>query len=467
LRELTISPDYRQGNVFNPFYDLGKTEAKKVSTLLSNEIIVGVKDSSKEKWKFRNVRQGKGTLLHDFSRRGKYLFQITTNNKEDTAYYIKGAKSMVVGHEGMKQRKDSTASSNINEFLSVYFLHHSDEKAGTVIEAKNWLEGDGKTITAVVARTGNTGILTGNDKAVSYDDLRKLLEKDATPIRDIRIGWNNAREVEKDLGKRVPKILYWTPRGKPGGVSKKNPSDVMILLDDESYIGYSNKATAGKDSTPKFNTNINAFYKQLGDTVQLSTVQTIMDRAWIYAKNQVDSNYTNATNALNDSLKSVLDADYTESNMKKEFADLGRAFNADGLNFFADDFYYPYRNYFIENFSEHLKNQDNLSYFLKTISDYTFAGGGTPCPYKLLVGTEKGSTIKDVSSDDTLKDILEKNSKYLDGIGKEYDGKKQSFKLFFKVNENSVTIPITARTRATGGWAGKSLYIETPGVKVV
>ena len=37
----------------------------------------------------------------------------------------------------------------------------------------------------------------------------------------------------------------------------------------------------------------------------------------------------------------------------------------------------------------------------------------------------------------------------------------------FDVGNKSITIPITARTRATGGWAGRSLYIETPGVKVV
>ncbi len=30
----------------------------------------------------------------------------------------------------------------------------------------------------------------------------------------------------------------------------------------------------------------------------------------------------------------------------------------------------------------------------------------------------------------------------------------------------SVIIPITCRTRAAGGWAGKSLFITTPGVKI-
>ena len=161
--------------------------------------------------------------------------------------------------------------------------------------------------------------------------------------------------------------------------------------------------------------------------------------------------------------------------MRKTFANLGRAFNAstevskEGLNFFKADFYYPYRNSFITKFVEHLMVPENLSYFLKTISSYTFATGGAPCPYKLLVGTEKGpSTIKEISSDDALRGIL--GTKDIPtiptDITNEYDGKKQSFKLFFKVNKDSITIPVTARTRAKGGWSGKALYIETPGVKV-
>ena len=107
-----------------------------------------------------------------------------------------------------------------------------------------------------------------------------------------------------------------------------------------------------------------------------------------------------------------------------------------------------------------------LLIFLQTISLYTFATGGTPCPYKLLVGSTTGSTIKDVSSDDTLKLILTANSKLYENISTDYDGKKQSFKITFTIQDKTVTIPVTCRTRTTGGWQGKALYIETPGVKV-
>ena len=84
----------------------------------------------------------------------------------------------------------------------------------------------------------------------------------------------------------------------------------------------------------------------------------------------------------------------------------------------------------------------------------------------MLVGTTGGSTIKDISSDDALKDILNADSSRLKNIVGDYDGKKQSFKLTFTVDKQNIIIPVTARTRATGGWAGKALYIETPGVKV-
>ena len=367
----------------------------------------------------------------------------------------------------MKSRKSATASSNINELMTLYFLVHTTEKAGTEIEAKLWYEGDAIPYNT----TGSIGVVKANSTPINYEGrngLRLMLEGDTTPVRDIQIGWHNAREVEKDLGGRSVESYHWVPVTKPSDISKRNPSDIILCLDktNKIYIGYSNKASAGKDTTPKFNTNINAFYSQLGDTTQLSSIQSIMDVSWNHAVGLVSATNINATRVLNQLNKQILQADYTESNLKAEFGELGRAFNLDDLNFYGEDFYYPYRNILINYFSEHLENADNLSYFLKTISGYTFASGGTPCPYKLLVGSTTGSTITDVSSDDALKSILEAPSKNLTSIVSTYGGTKQSFKLDFKVDDKSVNIPITVRTRATGGWSGKSLYIETSGVKV-
>jgi hypothetical protein len=355
---------------------------------------------------------------------------------------------------------------------------HPREIAGTEKTATTWWRGTKRSPSVLNTNTGSIGVVKGDSTSITYEHKEKGLgaildkPKKEDTIANIQIGWHNARAVEKDLktilGKKTIQSYHWVPKVKPNGVNESNPSDIILKLSDNSYIGYSNKATVGKDTTPKFNTNVNAFYGKAGDSTQLTSIQSIMNASWNHAVQSVDSTHINATTALNDTLKSVLDAKFTESNLKKTFAKLGRAFNKDGLKFFTTDFYYSYRNTFIKKFIEHLMIPENLSYFLQTISSYTFATGGTPCPYKLLVGTTGGSTIKEISSDDTLRGILgTKDTPTIPtDITNEYDGKKQSFKLFFKVNKDSITIPVTARTRAKGGWSGKALYIETPGVKV-
>ena len=51
-----------------------------------------------------------------------------------------------------------------------------------------------------------------------------------------------------------------------------------------------------------------------------------------------------------------------------------------------------------------------MSYLLNTVCYYTYDDPDeTPCPYKLLVGTESGATIKDVASNEEYKEFLSKN----------------------------------------------------------
>ena len=465
IREITVSPDYRQGNVFNPFYDMSKTLVSGITKQLTTLAKTDKKLSGmKQPWKFKSISSKEAPKSPkqylSYNRRSGYYFRILDVDDIETEYYIRVAKSETTGHFGMKSRKSATASSDINELMTLYFLKNNTEKAGTEAEAKAWIRHK------LQKENGDTGIVKAESTSISYTELRGLIDKDSTAIRDVQIGWNNAKAVKTDLGGRSVSTYHWVPVTKVGGIIKKNPSDIILKLSDNTYIGYSNKISAGKDTTPKFNTNINAFYKQLGDSNQLSSIQSIMDDSWEYAAGLVSATKINATRALNQNREAIKNADYTESNLKAEFGDLGRDFNSDELNFFGADFYYPYRNNLITLFAKHLENADNLSYFLQTVSGYTFSTGGTPCPYKLLVGSVRGSTITDVSSDDALKSILETPSKDLANIVTTYDGTKQSFKLDFKVHDKNVNIPITVRTRATGGWSGKSLYIETSGVKV-
>ena len=142
------------------------------------------------------------------------------------------------------------------------------------------------------------------------------------------------------------------------------------------------------------------------------------------------------------------------------------------LDFYKGDFYWPFRNNLIKGFIKHLEDPINMVYFLNTIYFYTYddpRSTYTPCPYKLLIGKEKSaSTIKDVSENEELKEVLfNKKPKRIQNIRSEYDGTSQSFVMYFKFNGFNVKIPVTCRTRAQGGWAGKSLFITTPGVKIV
>ena len=440
LRELTVSPDYQSRGTFNPFYVLDIPE---------DDIRPSVGDGT---IKYKNVDTGSGELIKNYG--GKYHFQVNLND-EDTNYYVITTKSKVKAHLGQKTRKDSTASSNVNEFLTVYFLLHKDYT-------------DAKTFQSDIgAKTGNTGVLNGEGQAVTYEDLVTLIDKDESADRDIEIGYQNSLAVKKDLPNTIDKV-FWVPRGKPDGVGGKNPSDVIIKLSDGNYIGYSNKIASGKDATPKINTNMTAFYSKLSDRKQLSNIQKMIDDAWNDAAATIDVKTPTAHKAIK--AFSIAGEGFSESSSKRAFAALARAFQKDKLKFYADDFYYKFRNNLISAFSTYISDSRNMVYLLNTVGFYTYDDpDATPCPYKLLIGSEKGSTIKDVSSDEEQRQIFfTKKSTDLTQIRTSYDKKGQTFNLAFGYRPlgKIISAPIVLRTRAAGGWSGKSLYITTSGFKV-
>ena len=440
LRELTVSPDYQSRGTFNPFYVLDIPEDDIRPSVGDGEI------------KYKNVDSGSGELIKNYG--GKYHFQINVND-EDTNYYVITTKSKVKAHFGQKTRKDSTASSNVNEFLTVYFLLHKDYT-------------DPKTFQSDIGgKTGKTGVLNGEGQDVTYEDLIQLIDRDETADRDIEIGYQNSLAVAKDLPSTIDKV-FWVPRGKPDGVGGKNPSDVIIKLSNGNYIGYSNKIAAGKDATPKINTNITAFYSKLSDKKQLKSIQNMIDDAWNDAASTIDVTTPNAHKAI--STFNISGEGFSESSSKRTFATLARAFQKDKLKFYADDFYYKFRNNLISAFSTYISDSRNMTYLLNTVGYYTYDDpDATPCPYKLLIGSEKGSKIKEVSSDEEQRQIFFiKKPSDLTQIRTSYDNKSQSFALSFGYRPlgKIISAPITLRTRAAGGWSGKSLYVTTSGFKV-
>jgi hypothetical protein len=441
LNELTISPNYQSKGVFNPFYTLNIDVEKDIRPKIQKDGEI----------KFKSVDSGRGEQVKLYGR-GKYDFQIVVDDVE-TNFYITTTKSKVTGHYGQKTRKDSTASSNVNEFLSLYFLLHKDYNNSAEFQSE------------VAGLTGPTGVKYADGKNVTYEDLVNLLDRDETADRDIEIGYQNALAVEGDLGSEKFAELYWVPRGKPGGVGAKNPSDIIIKLASGKYVGYSNKIAAGKDETPKFNTNIVAFYSKLGNTTQVRAVQSMIDNAWNKAAQVVPNDKENAKNAIMNF--DISKEKFSESSSRRAFANLAKAFQQDRLNFYGKDFYYNFRNGLISSFGEHLKNPRNLVYFLNTVGYYTFDDpNSTPCPYKLLVGSVKGSKIKNVSENEGYRQMLfNEDVDQLNRIRFDYDNNSQKFTMHFVYDRLNyrVQIPITVRTRTAGGWSGKALYINTPG----
>ena len=447
----TVSPNYQQRGQFNPYYTLKSAVIAAAHTALVKKY-KDQKFTQKDLF-FKCVDQGNGELIYSTSSRAAFTFQIALEKKDNLIpYYIRGAQTSAAGHLGMTSRKPATQSSNVNEFMSVYFLVQPDMTPEALQKY-------------VTSQSGPTGVLYGNGKPVTFSDVVDLIDADQTPERDINIGRNNAIAIRKDIKGKGMGAVYWTPQAKPANVSPNNPSDVVVTLGDGTLQGYSNKIASGKDATPKFNTNIFAFYGKLGDGGQVSSIQSMIDTAWNSAAATVKGE--NARQAL-DSIR-IENEPYSESGSKSKFPDIARAFIQDGLDFYGKDMYYPYRNNLITGFKNYLLNPMNLSYMLRTIYFYTYddpSKAFTPCPYKLLIGQVAGSSsVKAVSDDTMLKSMLIANPAEYSKILGYYDGTSQSFKMSFKYKDKNVNIPITCRTRAAGGWSGKSLYITTSGVK--
>ena len=194
----------------------------------------------------------------------------------------------------------------------------------------------------------------------------------------------------------------------------------------------------------------------------------MIDDAWNDAASTIEVTTPNAHKAI--STFSISGEGFSESSSKRAFATLARAFQKDKLKFYADDFYYKFRNNLISAFSTYISDSRNMAYLLNTVGYYTYDDpDATPCPYKLLIGSEKGSKIKDVSSDEEQRQIFfTKKPSDLTQIKTSYDKRGQTFNVAFGYRPlgKVISAPIVLRTRAAGGWSGKSLYITTSGFKV-
>ena len=459
---MRITPYYEQKGIKNPFY------------ILSPPVVSGaVRELKKNGDEYKNIKgtdilfkcvepnQLNGPIIYKATSSSSKIFQITDKSKNDIPFGVAttAQKIHVIGHYGMTTRKNATASSNVNEFLSVYFLVQPSMKPDELVNY-------------VSQQKGNTGVLKGEGTPVTFSQLADLLDEDETPERDINIGLNNALAIQGDISGRSIRTVYWVPKKKPRNVNPTNPSDTVVEFNDGFLQGYSNKIASGTDKTPKFNTNVNAFNKEMGNFSQLMNVQKLINDAFFEAKEEV--NGENAKEAIDFYYENEFENEaYGETGSQKNFGELSEFFRMDGLDFNRKDFYYPFRNKFIRKFAEYLKNPSNMVYFLRTIYKYTYGDptqSFTPCPYKLLIGTPMGaSTLKNVSSDESLKELLfnEDPSRITD-IDDNYNDLTQGWDMTFKFlngKVKDVTLPIVARTRF-GGLQGKAFFLSSSGVKM-
>ena len=85
-----------------------------------------------------------------------------------------------------------------------------------------------------------------------------------------------------------------------------------------------------------------------------------------------------------------------------------------------------------------------------------------------MVGSETGSTLKEIGTNEELKSIcLNKDKKNLVNIDYKYNKGQQSFTMVFtyKPLKLKCELPITMRTRSAGGWQGRALYMTSSGIK--
>ena len=216
------------------------------------------------------------------------------------------------------------------------------------------------------------------------------------------------------------------------------------------------------------NSSVVAQYKKLRDSKQLKTILKFIDDAFPYAVSTVKDK--NLQKTLKVKYESKIKKDpYTEEGSKRMFHEIGLLFKKHNLNFYGQDFYYPYRNFLLDKMMKHLKKPENLLYMLNTMGFYTYPDlTSTPCPYKLLVGSETGSTLKEIGTNEELKSIcLNKDKRNLVNIDYKYNKGQQSFTMVFtyKPLKLKCELPITMRTRSAGGWQGRALYMTSSGIK--
>lgn len=346
-------------------------------------------------------------------------------------------------------RANSTAVSNINECLTVFLVMNSKLKLNedTLL----------KYLTENVNEDSN--VLVDNKKFSNQDLFDLLTHPDISTnmlIDNIKIALNNKNAIENDIDISKIRFGYWTPRIKPNNINPKNPSD--IIFNDGSFFGYSLKGGIGAEKAPLFNSTIGKILEF--DTILGSKFILESKEKFLSLLNKYDNKLYNELKDEIDSVEMFTENSIATSNI---FAKIERKIGKEKL----DELYHDYRNYAIDFIINSISKFDNLYKFFRYIGySYVFQDINTeiPCLYKLLIGQVKGSTIREVSNNELLKEILlDLNKNKIKKLNIEHNmfrGKlSQTFTIeFIYNNKYEIIFPFIIRSRY--GFKGLNLFMS-------
>ena len=136
LNELSVNPNYRTKAGSFPYYILDIPIVTTIKSKLGrprDELkFKCVATKSKEKKEFDKIKKDKNVIEVGS---GGFMFHVHTLKNKPFKYkgkewYIQTTKGQVKAHFGVATRKDATASANINEYCTMYFLKNPERKTG-------------------------------------------------------------------------------------------------------------------------------------------------------------------------------------------------------------------------------------------------------------------------------------------------------------------------------------------------
>jgi len=323
-------------------------------------------------------------------------------------------------------RKNANASSNFYEAMTAYYLINGSK----VCE--------------------NTGIIYWNldedsEKELVFDDIKKLYIANKGNKEDLKVAKQNSEMIKKDIGDKKISKVYWSANYKPNNIDYRNPSDIILLLENGEYCGYSlKKLDKNEYNNPIINTGLVCLWRE--DYIDLSDkIKDILKKSFdiLIAKYNlpIPEKYI-----------------YTEQGMHRYFKDI----------FNHKEICLDYRRMVKDDIVNFLNVKDNLVAFLNKIKYRIYGDDNTTkCPYKLIYANESGATVFEIdektliykvlneAKDENISDILI-NNKY----------NSQGFDLSFTCLGYLVCFKnIVIRSRF-GGMKGLDLYITFTNISV-